>query len=152
MHYRYVIAYLFNRLFPLTMRTDKQLTNTRLDRLAVLLSGLCLLHCLALPLLLAGLPVLGGLGGEHFHVQMLAVVLPVSVVAFALGHRSLRIIGLGAIGLSLLVVGGTIVHAGFGAFADTVFTVAGALILACAHFFNGRPAAGVFRGEAYEPV
>ena len=31
----------------------------KLDRIAVQLSGLCLLHCLALPLLIAVVPVLG---------------------------------------------------------------------------------------------
>ena len=59
----------------------------RLDSLGVLLSGICIVHCLALPLLLALLPFLGGslLGGHSFHEYLLLAVLPVSLVALGLG-------------------------------------------------------------------
>lgn len=114
---------------------------SRLDQAALVLSGVCLLHCLALPLLLAGIPLLGTSGEQHFHLQMLALVLPVSLLAFALGfrrHGSLRVLCCGAFGLILLGAGATIVHSRYGLTADTAFTVAGALILGGAHYFNGR--------------
>jgi hypothetical protein len=112
-----------------------------LDRTAVTLSGLCLLHCLALPVVIALLPFANELGDGHWHAQMLIVVVPVSVVAFALGfrrHRSGQVIAVGTLGLLLLIIGGTVVHARYGIAADRAFTVAGALILAVAHFRNNR--------------
>jgi len=115
-------------------------SGSRLDQAALALSGICLLHCLALPFLLAGMPFLGAFGEQHFHLQMLVVVLPVSLLAFALGfrkHGSLRVVSFGGLGLALLVAGGSVVHSRYGVAADTAFTVAGALILAIAHFYNG---------------
>ena len=123
------------------MQMSSSRISTLLDQAAVALSGVCLLHCLALPLMLAALPVFGGLRGEHFHLQLLLVVVPVSLIAFALGfrrHRDWRVISLGLLGIMLLTAGGTVVHNSYGIIADTLFTVAGALVLAGAHYFNGR--------------
>jgi hypothetical protein len=112
-----------------------------LDKTAVILSGLCLIHCLALPLVLAALPFLTELSSGHLHVQMLLVVVPVSVFAFAIGyrrHRSLRILAFGTLGLAVLAIGGTFVHSHYGIAADRTLTVAGSLILAATHFYNSR--------------
>lgn len=112
-----------------------------LDRIAATLSGLCLLHCLALPLLIAGLPVLSELSGGHFHAQMLTVAIPVSVIALGLGfrrHENSYVIAIGVLGMLLLVVGGTVAHSRYGLAADRSLSVAGALILAVAHYFNSR--------------
>jgi hypothetical protein len=110
-----------------------------LDGAAVGLSALCLIHCLALPLLVAGLPFLAQFEEGHLHAQMLVVVLPLSVVALGLGfrhHRSVRIVLAGVLGMITLVVGATLAHTRLGLTADRVFTIAGALILATAHFYN----------------
>ena len=112
-----------------------------LDNVAVALSGLCLLHCLALPVLVAVLPFLGQFGEGHFHIQMLVVILPVSIIAFALGfrrHRGKSVIAWGAVGMLLLVLGGTVAHNSYGIIADRTVTICGALILAAAHYFNNR--------------
>ena len=60
-------------------------TRTALDQAAVALSGLCLVHCLAVPLFVAAVPFFDQISAEHFHLQMLILVLPVSIVALALG-------------------------------------------------------------------
>jgi hypothetical protein len=52
-----------------------------LDLAAVGLSGLCLVHRLALPLFVALLPFLARYSDGHLHLQMLAVVLPLSTFA-----------------------------------------------------------------------
>jgi len=57
------------------------------DKIAVVLSGLCLLHCLLLPFLLAFLPFLGQFGDDHFHAEMLIFVIPVSAIALFVGYR-----------------------------------------------------------------
>jgi hypothetical protein len=79
----------------------------RLDRLGIILSGICIVHCLALPLLLAALPFLGDsiLGGHGFHEWLLLAVLPVSLVALSFGYRrhgDANVLWLGGIGLALL--------------------------------------------------
>jgi len=112
-----------------------------LDQLAVALSGLCLLHCLLLPFVVAVLPFLGQFGDDHLHAEMLVVVVPVSVVALALGYRRHRHPGVvvsGAVGLALLVVGGTIAHSAYGLLADRMLTVVGSITLAITHYRNFR--------------
>lgn len=116
-------------------------TTSLLDNAAVALSGLCLLHCLALPMLIAVLPFLGQFGAGHFHSQMLIAVVPVSIIAFALGfrrHHSRSVVAWGGVGVLLLMVGGTIAHGSYGIVADRLLTICGALILAAAHYFNNR--------------
>jgi len=110
-----------------------------LDGAAVGLSALCLIHCLALPLLVAGLPFLAQFSEGHLHAQMLVIVLPLSIVALGLGfrhHRSTTIVSAGAVGMLLLTAGATVAHSQLGLAADRLFTIAGALVLATAHFYN----------------
>ena len=110
-----------------------------LDSAAVGLSALCLIHCLALPLVVAGLPFLAQFAEGHLHAQMLVVVLPLSIIALGLGfrhHRNARIVAAGAVGMALLTLGATVAHASWGLAADRAFTIAGALLLAAAHFYN----------------
>jgi len=110
-----------------------------LDGAAVTLSALCLAHCLALPFVIAGLPLLAQYAEGHLHAQMLVIILPMSILAIGLGfrrHRNLRIVLCGALGMLLLVIGATVAHAQLGLTADRLFTIAGSLVLATAHFFN----------------
>ena len=112
-----------------------------LDQAAIALSGLCLAHCLLFPVSIALLPVLNRFSADHFHVQMLFVVVPVSAIAFILGfrrHRNPAIVTWGIAGIATLVFGGTVAHANYGALADTLLTIAGSIILGTAHFLNNR--------------
>lgn len=125
-------------------------SNDWLDGLAVGLSGLCVLHCLALPFLVGALPLLLPFVGGHLHAQLLAIALPLSVVAIGLGfrhHRNPYVVAGAAAGLLLLLVGATVAHDELGILADRAFSIAGAVVLATAHFYNGllarrRPAPG----------
>ena len=111
-----------------------------LDNAAVGLSGLCLAHCLALPLIAGALPVLLPFVEGHLHAQMLVLVLPLSVIAIGIGvgrHRNTRVVWGAAIGLLLLIVGATVAHEQLGVLADRAFTVSGAVVLAIAHLYNG---------------
>jgi hypothetical protein len=111
-----------------------------LDGAAVGLSGLCLLHCLALPFVVGVLPMLMPFAESHLHAQMLYFAVPLSVVAIGIGfarHRSPRVVIAAAAGLTLLIVGATVAHGSLGIVADRLFTVSGSLILAAAHLWNG---------------
>ncbi len=111
-----------------------------LDSAAIALSGLCLLHCLALPLVVGVLPALLPFVDGHLHAQMLLIVVPLSVVAIAIGyarHRSTRVVIGATTGLLLLIIGATLAHDALGIVADRAFTISGAIVLAVAHFYNG---------------
>lgn len=112
-----------------------------LDHVAIALSGLCLVHCLLLPAIIVALPLVGRLDESHFHTQMLLVVVPVSLFAFTHGYRRHGIKGIiagGVAGIGLLLIGGTVAHANYGALADSLLTIAGSVILATSHYFNNR--------------
>ena len=116
-------------------------TTEILDRTGILLSGLCVVHCLALPLLITVAPFLGQFAEGHLHAQMLVIVLPLSTGALALGfrrHRNGQIIIAGLVGMLLLALGGTVMHEQFGIVADRAFTMSGAIVLAISHWFNSR--------------
>jgi len=110
-----------------------------LDGTAVGLSALCLIHCLALPLMVAGLPFLAQFSEGHLHAQMLVIVLPLSTIALGLGfrhHRNMQIVLAGIFGMVVLTIGATVAHSQLGLAADRAFTIIGALVLAGAHYYN----------------
>jgi hypothetical protein len=116
----------------------------RLDRLGILLSGICIIHCLALPLLLAALPFLGEsfLGGHGFHEWLLVAVVPVSLVALGFGYRrhgDVNVLRLGGTGLALLAFA-TYGYRLIGLSEDweRIISIVGGLIHAAGHLLNFR--------------
>jgi hypothetical protein len=115
-----------------------------MDRVAVLLSGVCLLHCTAIPLAILVLPALGGLllGSETLvHWVLLGVAVPTSALALWVGfsrYGNLRSVLLGASGLLLMFLG--VSHL-FGRDPEVPLTLVGVTLVACAHWLNIRRAA-----------
>ncbi len=123
------------------MKQDTQKSRSWLDGVAIALSTLCLVHCLALPVLVIGLPLLAQFADTHLHYQLLLVVVPLSLLAFATGyrrHRNARILLAGGLGLLLLIIGATVAHTQLGLLADRLFTIFGSLVLAASHWRNSR--------------
>jgi hypothetical protein len=111
-----------------------------LDGAAIAASALCLVHCLALPLVALLLPVLAVWvrWPEAFHLWALAFAVPTSIAALALGvrrHRQAAPLLLAGAGLALLAAGAV---ADVPELAETLLTVPGALLLAGAHLRNWR--------------
>lgn len=105
------------------------------DFAALSLSGLCLIHCLAIPALAVALPILGAWAeAEWVHWAFIALAVPISFWALSRGRRQgrARRLLLASIGLGLMVAGAS----GIG--DETVMTVAGGLTLAVAHALNLR--------------
>ena len=103
-------------------------------------SLLCLIHCLALPLLLLLLPGVLGLfaQSEAFHYVALALVVPSALAAFGLGyrrHRALLPALLGFNGVICLVIAllPDLVEG-----AELRITVVGSLLLVAGHTMNWR--------------
>ncbi len=114
-----------------------------LDRCSVVISGVCVIHCLALPPLLILFPLLGGtvLTDELFHVMLLWIIIPTSVVAIAMARRhhpdSLVLVLVG-IGIMVLLVGAFWAHDHAAAWVDTALSIMGSGLLASGHIRNFR--------------
>lgn len=110
----------------------------RLDRLAIGLSGLCVVHCVATTVFLAMLSAAGGaLGAPWIHEVGLSLAMILG--AFALGrgimeHGFMMPSAVGGLGLGVMGGALTMPHDG----TEAAFTIAGVLILALGHDLNRR--------------
>ncbi|MEY2942592.1 MAG: hypothetical protein RLY97_606 [Pseudomonadota bacterium] len=110
----------------------------RLDRMGVVLSGLCAVHCLA-GLCLVMLLGLGGgvLLNPAIHEIGLALALVIGAVTLGFGalrHRRFGILLVGVLGLSLMGAALIVVHGPL----EAVLTIIGVALLASAHLRNLR--------------
>jgi hypothetical protein len=81
---------------------------TWLDRAAILMAIACGIHCLVTPLLLITMPIIGVTfwANENFHLWMLALVIPTTVLATFTGcrkHKDRVVAACAALGLIILV-------------------------------------------------
>ncbi len=112
-----------------------------LDKAAIGVSLLCVVHCLSIPFILALGPALNlwFWGSEGFHAALLAVVLPLSLVAFWRGyrtHRNARLWTPGLMGLGIVTVTAILEHFLIGPGTAAVMTSGGGLFLIAAHLMN----------------
>ncbi len=110
----------------------------RLDRIGVIVSGLCMVHCLA-GLLLIGVLGLGGGLLLHPAIHRFGLIAAVLIGAATIGANALRHghrlpLVLGAAGL-LLMAGAIAAHHGAG---EAAMTIAGVGLVASAHIINLR--------------
>lgn len=112
------------------------------DKSAIVLSGICIIHCL-LPMLLSLIvPYVAGLAfltAEAFHLWMMVFIVPVSVFAIGWGyhqHRNTRILILALVGLSMLIVAATVGHTLFGHIYEVIITVVGSTLVVFGHIKN----------------
>jgi hypothetical protein len=112
--------------------------NGAIDRLAIGVSGLCVVHCIASAVFVAMLASAAGLLLDpivHEVGMMIALVLGV----FGLGrgilvHGFMLPASIGSLGLGIMAGALTLDHGGI----TTVYSVAGVLILALGHDLNRR--------------
>ena len=112
--------------------------NGAIDRLAIGLSGLCLVHCVATAVLVMMLASAGGLLVDpRIHETGLLVAIFLGVIGLgrgALHHGFLLPVAIGGVGLGTMAGSLTLGHG----FAEVVYSVAGVLILALGHDLNRR--------------
>ena len=105
-------------------------------------SALCLVHCLAMPLVLAAFPLLG-MGGAHhgLHDALLVGVTAAVLLALVPGylkHRDAAALLLGVAGLASLLAAVLLLGPRLGELAETVGAVASSVLLLGAHRRNRR--------------
>ena len=110
--------------------------NGRLDRIAMGLSGLCVVHCVATAVLLGLLASAGGFLGSPV-VHEVGLTLAMIIGAFALGrgileHGFMLPSAIGALGLGVMAGALSLPHDG----REPVYTVIGVMILALGHRLN----------------
>jgi len=108
----------------------------RLDRVAIGLSGLCLVHCLATAILLALLSAAGGvLGAPIIHEVGLSLAMVMGAISLGRGileHGYSMPSAVGGLGLGVMAGALTLPHDG----TEALYTVVGVAILALGHRLN----------------
>jgi hypothetical protein len=111
-----------------------------LEALGIGASIACLVHCLAVPVIVAMLPVVSVAipVPETFHLVALLLAVPATAVALYLGYRRHRLgwpLAGGLGGLALLAAAVLLWH---GTPAETIFSVLGCAAITAAHAANWR--------------
>ena len=108
----------------------------RLDRFAMGLSGLCVVHCVATAVLLGLLASAGGFLGQPI-IHEVGLTLAMIIGAFALGrgildHGFMMPSAIGGLGLGVMAGALSLPHDG----REPIYTVIGVLIVALGHRLN----------------
>jgi hypothetical protein len=108
----------------------------RLDRMAITLSGLCLVHCLATAVLLGLVSAAGGmLGAPIIHEVGLSLAMMLGALALGRGiyaHGFMMPSAVGGLGLGVMAGALTMPHDG----GEALYTVLGVSVLALGHQLN----------------
>jgi len=112
--------------------------NDLIEGAAISVSLLCLVHCLALPVLLLILPGLLGIfaRSEIFHAAVFLVIAPFAAIAFLIGYRSHGQIAPAMLGMAGLVCLAVALVPGLEEQREYWITVAGSLLLVVGHLLN----------------
>lgn len=123
----------------------------KFDWFAMVLSGICAIHCIALPVLAGVLPIFSSLAahdhGLHsfwFHQLILFFIFPISVIALWAGfrcHRKIYPVLVSGIGLSVLLFSALyadvlIIRYALPHEIETVLTLSGGVVHAVGHIMN----------------
>ena len=108
------------------------------DRVGLITSVICIIHCTLTPLFLFFLPILGAyFESPWVHVVLALIVFPAGIFAFYSGyklHRHRNVIAIASIGFVALAVGLITSQLPL----EIAFTVIGGICLSVAHVMNLR--------------
>lgn len=123
----------------LTARPLLPIGRLGIDRLAIALSGLCVVHCFATAVLLAIAASAGGLLLDPIiHEVGLSIAILLGAVALGRGiwqHGYMMPAAIGSLGLGMMAGAVTLPHDGG---AETIWTLIGVGVLALGHDLNYR--------------
>jgi MerC mercury resistance protein len=117
---------------------EKLLRGGHMDRAAVMLSGLCLVHCIvtivALGLISSAAAWLGNPIIHEVGLGLATALGAMALVGGAVTHGALWPTAIGGVGLALMTAALMLPHGG----AEAYLTIAGVTLLAVAHIVNRR--------------
>ncbi len=109
-----------------------------LDRLAIGLSGLCVVHCVASAIAVVLLTTAGGVLVDHrIHEIGLLLAIGLGIVALGFGIREHGFVmpaAVGALGIGMMIGAITLEHDG----SEIMYTILGVAVLALGHDLNRR--------------
>jgi hypothetical protein len=113
------------------------------DRLGIGISGVCMAHCLILPILITTMPFwpLGERIHAWLHPIFAALLIPITAVAAFSGwreHRQHVILAILSVGLVIVLAAGIIGHEAPGSLLETSLTLVGSTLLITGHWRNWR--------------
>ena len=124
----------------------------RYDKFAILLSGLCAIHCIITPIIASVVPLLSTTLIQHgenihefwFHQFILLFILPVSLIALITGYNShQKLLPIAIAGLGLIILAATALFAEhllhshmIGHEGETLLTISGGIVHAIGHILN----------------
>lgn len=112
------------------------------DKTAIVLSFVCILHCLALPTLLIVLPSISNLidfENEIIHFGLVLIVVPISLFAIISGylhHRHTSVFFISTVGIVMLIVAVIYGHDVLGDYGEVLLTVVGSALITFGHLRN----------------
>lgn len=109
------------------------------DKTGIVLSGLCAIHCLVFPVLLALMPLwsLGFVLHEWAHPIFLVLIVPIIVLALKKSNGNQSVSILLITGVCLLTLA-WLMHYWIGHQAETITTLIGSTVLIIGHWQNYR--------------
>jgi len=121
---------------------EKLLRGGHIDRAAVMLSGLCMVHCIVTIVALGLLSTAGAwLGNPIIHEVGLGLATALGAMALvggAVTHGAHLPIAIGGVGLALMTAALMLPHGGY----EALLTIGGVSLLAVAHIVNRRALSG----------
>ena len=134
-NYTHLNKYIQN--FELSGMEKTVFENINWDKTGIVLAGLCGIHCILFPVLIALMPLWTlGLEVQHWiHPAFLALIIPTIVLALkkSNGNRMVSILLL--TGITILTLA-CLLHSWIGHTAETIATLAGSGILVVGHWQN----------------
>lgn len=116
---------------------------TFLDKAAISLSFLCVIHCLLQPIVVSIIPVMVVLPmeGELFHKLLVLLILPTSLIGLVLGckkHQRWKVIAWGVSGVFIVVFAAVFGHHLNGETGEKLLTLIGSMMISWGHIQNYR--------------
>lgn len=110
------------------------------DKLGIGISGVCAIHCLLLPAVVALLPLwtFATVLHDWLHPVFILLIAPTVYFASKRSHFDHKVTGLLSAGFLLILFGWLLGHFWIGVLFETILTVLGSIILITGHWFNYR--------------
>lgn len=121
--------------------SEKSFTATAIwDKFGIGISGVCAIHCLLLPVVVAVLPLwtFATLLHDWLHPVFIILIAPTIYFASKRSHNDRKIVGLLSVGFLFILFGWVIGHFWIGLLFETLLTVVGSAVLITGHWFNYR--------------